>query len=709
MLFPRKLVSLSIAIALSLGSAAILADEYDELDELEDDLADFYGDEDFISLATGSKKLIHKAPSVATVITAEEIVNTGAMDLDDVLEMVPGLHVSKLPNVYLSIYTFRGIYSSFNPQVLMLINGIPVTNVFTGNRSQLWGGMPVHAIERVEVIRGPGSAIYGADAFSGVINVITKTSENIEKNTVGFRAGSYDTTDFWFSHGGKLGNVATSLIVEVHKTDGHDEIIQSDAQTILDAVFGTNASLAPGSVNNKRDNLDLRLDLAFEKWKLRGGLQSRELGAGVGIAEALDPTSVQSSNRWNIDLTYKNDELAKDWNIEALLSHLNTTQEIDNNLIIFPPGADIGFGAPFPDGVIGNPEVFEKHSRLNFTTSYKGLDSHELRIGIGHNYSDLYKVKESKNFAFGPNGEFLVPGSPVVDVSDTPFVFLTEGDRKNNYFFVQDIWAFANDWELTAGIRYDDYSDFGSTTNPRLALVWSSSLNLTTKFLYGKAFRAPSFAETRNINNPVALGNPNLSPERIETFELVMDYHPQTGFSSGVSFFYHEWNEIIQFVPDTGATSNTAQNIGEQTGYGVEIEFEWEATEHFKLKGNYSIQRSTDELTKQDIAFVPQQQLFLQADWQLEKSWHMNTKFNWVMDRERAQIDTRSAIDDYQIVDVTIRWQAPESNLSLALIARNLFDEDAREPTANSGPIANIPFDLPLAGSNFFAEISYVF
>ncbi|MEJ2442990.1 MAG: TonB-dependent receptor plug domain-containing protein, partial [Exilibacterium sp.] len=147
----------------------------------EDALLELYGDEEMISIATGQKQSIAKAPAVASVITADDILRSGATDIDDVLEMVPGLHVSRDHINYNPIYTFRGIYTSFNPQVLMLINGVPLTNLFHGDRNLMWGGMPVNGISRIEVIRGPGSAIYGADAFAGVINIITKTSGDIDE------------------------------------------------------------------------------------------------------------------------------------------------------------------------------------------------------------------------------------------------------------------------------------------------------------------------------------------------------------------------------------------------------------------------------------------------------------------------------------------------------------------------------------------------
>ena len=148
----------------------------------EEELELVYGDEEFISIATGRTQPIARAPSVASVITSDDIKAIGATDLDQVLETVPGLHVSNAGAGLNPIYIIRGIQSQFNPQVLMLINGIPITNSYVGNRSQVWGGMPINNIARIEVVRGPGSALYGADAFAGVINIITKESADINRD-----------------------------------------------------------------------------------------------------------------------------------------------------------------------------------------------------------------------------------------------------------------------------------------------------------------------------------------------------------------------------------------------------------------------------------------------------------------------------------------------------------------------------------------------
>lgn len=132
------------------------------------------------SVATGGQQLLARAPSVASVITAEEIRDLGAKDLDEVLVKVPGLHVSKSEYMSSSQYLIRGMTSTYNPQVLMLMNGVPMTSLFLGNRTDFGTSLPVENISRIEVIRGPGSALYGADAFSGVINIITKNAKEID-------------------------------------------------------------------------------------------------------------------------------------------------------------------------------------------------------------------------------------------------------------------------------------------------------------------------------------------------------------------------------------------------------------------------------------------------------------------------------------------------------------------------------------------------
>ena len=684
---------------------------------LDVDFAGLYGDEDYVSIATGTIQPIAKAPAVASVITASQIRAMGARDIDQVLESVPGLHVS-LSSIYNPEYLFRGISSDFSPQVLMLINGIPITNLFQGDRNLVWGGMPVEAISRIEVIRGPGSALYGADAFAGVINIVTKTPEEIKQNSAGVRVGSFDTTDVWFTAAGEKGDLAYMGSVEFTKSDGSDARIDRDAQSLLDLITGTAVSNAPGSVNLSSENIELRLETSYKKLRLRAGGQIRKnIGDGAGAAQALNPENKFSSQRFNVDLTYTEEELFEKTFVEFQASYFDTSQEVEGDFILYPAGSTgpflnplgVPIFPPFPDGVIGNPEIFERHTRFGARLEHSGIDKHRISVGAGYYDGEIDKITESKNFGFNPETmQIILPGDPLVDVSDTAFVFLTEDSRNNSYVFLQDVWLLANDWELTAGLRHDNYSDFGNTTNPRLALVWSTSYKLTTKLLYGEAFRAPSFAQTRAINNPLILGNINLEPEEIKSYELAFDYRPNYELTLMTNFFYYDWTDIIQFVPDANNSTRTAQNAGEQTGYGMEFEAVWEATDNFTLTGNLAVQNSTDETLDVPAAKSPEKQLYLRADWILPKDWRVNLRANWVMDRNRLSGDVRPDIDDYVLFDLSLR-NVINNAFEVALTVNNLFDEDAREPSPNSDPMPFIPNDLPLSGRAVLGEIRYKF
>ena len=673
----------------------------------EDDLALVYGDKASISIATGSQQPIARAPAVASVITAQDIQAMGATDLDQALESVPGLHVSVSSLAYHPIYSFRGIFTSFNPQVLMLVNGIPITNVFVGDRGLGWGGMPLENVARIEVIRGPGSALYGADAYSGVINIITKTAADINGTEYGFRAGSFGTRDGWIQHGGKFGEIDAAIYLRVGRTDGQKGVIQRDLQSTIDGIFGTRASLAPGAVNTYRDALDARADLSYKDWRFRAGLQKREVGIGAGLAESRDPSSRFPEDRLYLDVTYQKANWMPHWDVSAVVGFYDVKERpAEPAFMLFPPGA---FGGAFPAGVIGNPAHSERHSHASISAFYTGFDSHRLRFGFGGRLDDMYRTSESKNFdivTVPGVGPVFVPLPGVVDATNNPaLVYMQPHKRDSAYVFAQDEWKLATDWSLTAGVRHDRYSDFGGTTNPRLALVWDAAYNVVVKAMHGRAFRAPNFTELYSINNPVTIGNASLKPETIATNELAFSWHPVTTLQAGLTLFQYKMRDIIRFMANVDpSTGSTAQNAGDQTGRGVELEMVWDVDRNLRLTGNLSLQRSIDELTNQDAGMAPRKRLYAQADWRFAPLWQLGTTVNYVADRKRQPGDARPPVPDYTTVDLTLRREKIAGGWDFRATVRNLFDRDAREPSFAPG---NIPFDLPLPGRALYLQFQH--
>jgi iron complex outermembrane receptor protein len=671
----------------------------------EEELALAYGDKTTTSIATGSQQMLARAPSTATVITAQDIAAMGATDLDQVLESVPGLHVSVSHIVYNPIYSFRGIFSNYNPQVLMLVNGQPITALFAGHRSFAWGGMPLENVERIEIIRGPGSAMYGADAYSGVINVVTKSADQVGGMQYGVRIGSFDTRDAFVQWGGQLGGIKTALYLRAGHTDGDRSVIDKDLQTLLDGLFGTKASLAPGPVNNVRDMLDARADFELGDWRLRLALQDRDIGMGAGLAESLDPWSRSPERRIYADLAYSKAGFAPNWDLAANIGAYQLKEEPgDPAYLLFPAGA---FGGAFPDGVIGNPGHYERHFYLSASASYTGFDRHRLRIGSGYRVDDLYGTPEYKNFSIVamPNvGPVFIPLGSLVDASKDPTLWYAHPHmRKLHYAFVQDEWAMAKDWNLTAGIRWDDYSDFGSTINPRLAMVWDAAYNVIVKAMHGRAFRAPAFVEQYNRNNPVNVGNPSIQPETIAMSELALAWQPSAAVQANFSLFRYRMDDVIILAANSDpATGKTYRNAGAQKGHGLEVELTWDASRALRFSGSYSFQSSTESKSGKPAGLAPRHRIYGRADWRFAPAWQFGATVNHVAGRLREPGDPRPPVRDFSTVDLTMRRERIGNGWEVRAGVSNLFNADVREPSFAPG---NIPNDLPMPKRAFNVQL----
>ena len=680
-------------------------------------------DEEFVSIATGTAQPLSRAPSVATVITAKDIEAMGATDLDAILETVPGLHVSRSSNRLNAIYSLRGIHTQQNPQMLLLINGVEFGDAITGSRPPLFR-LPVANISRIEVIRGPGSAIYGADAFAGVINVITRDAGGIDGTEAGLRAGSFETRDIWLQHGGSHKGWDIAFSLEYATSEGDDDrIIDSDLQTTFDLLFDTNASLTPGPLATQYNLLNTSLTLSRGKWNI--WLHSWNLdnaGTGAGVANALDPTSEQQVDHYTLKIDYQNKKLTRNLTLDTHLVYRLFDQSV--NFTLFPPGAKLPIGSDgnlltppgcsttqphpilgdvclieFTDGLIGNPGGELKDYMAEFVLTHSGYKNHLIRFAAGIDFQQFNPV-ETKNFGPGIiDGSVSPINGTLTSVTGTGNIFMPNESRTVHYLSLQDVWRLSPDWELTSGIRYDNYSDFGETINPRLALVGSINYNLTTKLLYGRAFRAPSFAEFYFENNPALRGNPNLDPETIDMLELAFDYRPYFNLQTVLNLYVYYINDLIEFDEQA-----QAQNAKDQRGHGSEIDINWYPSDTWRLQANMAWQHSEDADTGNKVPDAPGLQAMLGANWLFAPSWSLNAQISWVGDRKRAENDLRSNIDDYTNVDFTMRRQPTTSPWEWAASIRNAFDEDIREPSD-----ANIPRDYPLERRRIYLEIKYHF
>jgi iron complex outermembrane receptor protein len=655
--------------------------------QIEDDLIGLYEEDELITIATGTAKEVRFAPSVATVITADDIKNTGARFLDDVLEMVPGMHVGRGSNRQNAIYSLRGIHTDENPQVLLLIDGIDTAQLFNSSRSYNYR-LPVANISRIEIIRGPGSAVYGADAFSGVINVITKVPSDTGEKLLGGRSGSFDSDDLWFIGGTQLAGLNVDLAVEYSRSEGDDGRIVP-----VDAAFPSQPTFAPSALSTHYELFNSRLSIANDDWKL--SLSSYNLvsaGLGSGGAEVLDPIGRDKANAFKIHYSQQFNESVDNWRFKLDIS--GGINDQNPRFVLWPSNTTLPFlpGA-FPEGVIGQPSTEDTVYTVELASIFDGLESHSMRISVGYEYQNI-KTAEVKNFDFSGG----ITAGTLTDVTGTDLIFLENQTREVHFVSLQDEWQLANDWALTFGLRFDDYNDFGSTVNPRLALVWAADYNLTMKALYGRAFRAPSFAELFAKNNPAILGNATLDPEVIDTFEISIEYDVTADLNTSLNIFYYEVEDLIDY-PSFG---QPAANLFAQYGHGLEWELNWAINSKWSTKTNMAWQHSAQAGVR--VADAPNHQVYTMLTWQPDSDWTFNAVATRAFGRARAEGDSRDKIDDYSTVDFVAYNDNLIPNLQTSIVIKNALDRENFEPSAS---VSSLPGDYPLEGRSVRIEFTY--
>lgn len=676
--------------------------------------ADYYKTDELLTSATGSLKPVFFAPSVATVITKDEIEAIGATTLDEVLETVPGLHVSvDSYNAFSTNWIIRGVRTDGTPQVLMLVNGVPVTEAFTGSKpANLY--FPVSMISRVEIVRGPGSAVHGADAFSGTINVVTMDGQEIDGTRGGARLGSFGREDAWAQHGGIYNNWDIGIGIDYLSSDGDTgRIVDKDQQTVFDGLFSTSASQAPGPLRTQYKVLNTHISAIKNRWNAQLWYsRQRDIGGGSGIANALNDFDDINTDALLSSVKYSNNDLLKNWLLDFRFDY--KYHKKDSLLMIFPQGTTVPIGSDgnlftgtnlvtFTDGVIGQPIRMQNQFAHETTATYTGLAQHNFRFAVGYQYT---KVKFESLSNFGPgviDGTVSPIDGTLTSLTGTPYIYSPDTNRRLYYLSAQDEWALNKTLELTAGIRYDDYSDFGNTVNPRAALVWQAQYDFVTKLLYGRAFRAPAFAELNAQNNPVGLGNTNLDPETIDTIELVLDYRPTVDIRLASNFFYYKIDGLIELVNDVGGTKRF-QNFRDQKAHGVELEAGWHVNSKLKVNGNVAWVKPTDEITNKTVPDIPQLQAYANINYVFLPHTSISGQWYWIGNRTRAPGDTRKDIGDYHLVNLTLRRKEIAGNTNLAFAIRNAFDEDVREPAVTA-----IPNDYPMNGREAWAEIKVKF
>lgn len=458
----------------------------------EEELSAVYGDKTTVAIAAGKSQPLRRAPALATVTTAEEISAMGAHDLDEVLESVPGMHVSVEALLYGPKYALRGIGvgGSSPTKIPFMLNGAPITTSFSQNIGVSFARTPVTNISRIEAIRDLGSALYGADAYAGFVNVVTKSFSDTLGAEIGLHIGTQQTKNAWFQYGGKIGSIGIAAFVSTEDTGGINEIINADAATRNDGIFKKRSSMAPGLANNWHKVLNSGIDFVYENYRRTYLCKARRNSTGAGTVATLNNVGYSLGIQNLLSLAWNDRNFRKDLALGASHSFSNSSDETPDRVVFLPAGTKLPTGL-FPNGLICGPNRWEIQLRFSAFTSYTELKDHQIRIGHGHDDLNLYKAKTFKSFFSNAVGTPVPNGSVEYLTDIQPHIRPTR--RKVGYINLQNEWGINKDLALIAGVRHDQYSYFGRTTAPLLALVCDTSKVVTAKRLFGREFRASSF------------------------------------------------------------------------------------------------------------------------------------------------------------------------------------------------------------------------
>lgn len=678
------------------------------LDSIKEEM-EFLEAETYVITASRVLENIRKTAASITVITDEDIRRMGARHLMDVLNTVPGFSTYYLINGQYYVVEVRGIEKQYSQHIVLMINGQPVNSHFLGSATWTLDTLILDNVKQIEIIRGPGSTLYGANAFAGIINVITKDAKDIQGSEFSVKFGSYNTQQYNFLFGETYNDIEFVWNVNYLTTDGFPAYVEEDRQSILDRYFHTHASLAPGETEAGDEKFDASMTIAKGKWRLDGRYIDRRKDTGVALGFSLNDKNMTYSVDYSLELSYE-DHIAKGWDLSGKIYHHHCA--LKNIIQMTPPGAaalTAPYGEPviMPDGMIGIPSNKNERTGGEIQATFRSSENNTLVFGGVLEAMRQFDVEYAANFIYTPIENLIIPLPTTQDLTDIQNYNQNES-RFFSAIFVEDIWDIRENLRITAGGRYDYYNDFGGSFNPRLGVVWQFMDNYDIKCLYGRAFRAPNFYELYSKNNPALRGNEDLNPETIDTYEISFGAKWHPSLSTRLTGFYNHIDDVID--PRREETQNVLANAGEMRTQGIESEIEYSFRNGAFISANFTYQKAENLSNENDETEVdvPKYKGNIMANVVFSEYVNVFTQYFFQGGFGRESDDDREDPENIGVVNTTLIVKniiKQLDNLELRTSIYNLLDEDYSYPT----PMDTIPGGYPMPGIHYIFELKFKF
>jgi len=583
--------------------------------------------------------------SSVTVLDQEFLRDTNKRTVADVLRTVPGLLIEELGGPGgLTAVSIRGGEANFT---LVLVDGVELNDpTNTRGGSYDFSNLDMSSIERIEIVRGPQSAIYGSDALAGVINIITLASSDTHKQRVRAEVGEDDYSHYAASATGSAGDLGYAL--QVARRDSGEPTQGSTRDNDI-----ANLSLDwSGS-----DVHELYAHYRYLNGK-RTSFPEQSGGPEYAVSRELDKNDYNEyslGGGWGW-------QISGNWHSELEASRFRLDEDYSS------PGIDPFF------------EVPPQRSDTRFTRdNYRWINSikfgDEINVSVGADYRDE-KGDSKGELVFGP---ISLP---------TDFSL----DRGTTGLFLESHARVLPALLLQGSVRHDDPDHFSAETTTKLGAKYDLLERLSLSANWGKGFKLPSFFALGHA----LVGNPDLQPETAESWDLGLHWSPADRLLLDATYFSNDYKDLIDFDSELFLQVNRKQ----VDTSGIEMQASWTATDTLDLVGHATY----TDIDIQDKAAAllgrPSWTAGATGIWQISSQWRFTLDYQWTGEQNSSSWHTGTSVvetlDDFQQVAANLAWQ-PRHWLTLELALDNALDDNSETAVGFKGPGRSVRVALTLA------------
>ncbi len=616
----------------------------------------------YSQIATDTKQNVDYMPYVVSVLKNKELTQLGILSLREALSLVPGVDVSVgMAGVKNPI--FRGSNPFAMGQSKLIIDGVVVNDQMFGAYNQ-YLEMPIDIIERIEIVRGPGSLLSSVNAYAGSIHVITKANKDDgskkEKNLfAAFGSDEYMMGGFVASYKEGDFELSSDLFYQRHDKElyaGTDRLPQS-----------SNTEYAPLWLKNYA----LGLNFEYKDLYFKGRFAKNDSGVGYGQSfsltnDASDFLDVQNNS---IEIGY-DFNVAKDVKANLAVGYFDEWRELQNQAV--RPSMMM------PNGMYFLVNYTEQTFKERFELELSAFDNHLITTGVEFSQS---RVKDN-------TARTAMSGYQDVDL-------LSTDRREHSSFYADDLINLNEKTSLQIGAKFDHYSDVKDQFSPRLAMVHRFDDENIYKLMYTHSYREPSWREQYLVGNHYFSADPDVKAETVDAYEAAYIHKFGIKDDIKINLFYLNNKDQIHAQDVT----RTFTNRGDNELYGFEAEFKTQLRENDQLYLNYSYVDGSN--VSGSLANTAQHMSRAYYIYQVNEQFSLSPFVKYVGEKGRVQDDTREKVDDYIIADLSAVYTHKQSDTALSLSVKNVFDTKYYLPS----PADTYPGDFEQEGVSFLVRL----